>query len=87
MALRFKHFYKPYSITLKDVQRVNYPGTKTPKWYASEFVLDDHEKQSKTDQRVWMNNPLRYGNETFYQAGEKKLADGSEYTVLQVVEN
>ena len=34
-----------------------------------------------------MNNPLRYGNETFYQSGHDRTRDGREYTVIQIVKN
>ena len=87
VALRFKTAYKPYSVTLVDAQRENYIGTDTPRWYSSDIVLNDIENGIKSDQRVWMNNPLRYSGETFYQSGMDTLLDGREYTVLQVVRN
>ena len=34
--------------------------------------------------KIWMNNPLRYGGETFYQASFEK---GENLTILQVVRN
>jgi ABC-type transport system involved in cytochrome c biogenesis permease subunit/DNA polymerase III delta prime subunit len=87
VGLRFRHYYKPYSITLKDVVREDYVGTETPRTYSSEFVLDDHEKEVSSDQRIWMNNPLRYGNETFYQSGHDTNKEGRELTVMQIVKN
>ncbi len=87
MTLRFRHHYKPYSITLEDVAREDYLGTEMAKSYSSEFVLNDHEKNISSKQRIWMNNPLRYGNETFYQSGHDKTDDGREYTVMQIVKN
>lgn len=87
IALRFRHYYKPYSITLNDVEREDYVGTKTAKSYSSDFVLNDFEKNTSSKQRIWMNNPLRYGNETFYQSGHDRTRDGREYTVIQIVKN
>lgn len=87
IALRFRTAYKPYSVTLVDAQRENYIGTDTPRWYSSDVILNDQENGIKSDQRVWMNNPLRYSGETFYQSGMDTLIDGREYTVLQVVRN
>ena len=87
IALRFKTTYKPYSLTLTDAQREYYPGTKTPRWYSSDVVLNDHTNGTKSDQRIWMNNPLRYSDETFYQSGMDTLPDGKTYTVLQLVRN
>jgi ABC-type transport system involved in cytochrome c biogenesis permease subunit len=84
----FKREYKPYSITINDVQSKNYPGTMTPQWYATEFTLNDTETKFSGDQRVWMNNPLRYRNETFYQSGySKDPATGVETTTIQLVLN
>lgn len=84
----FKRQYKPYTLTINDVQAKNYPGTMTPQWYATEFSLDDSETKFTGEQRVWMNNPLRYRNETFYQSGySKDAATGLETTTLQLVLN
>ncbi|MBL8854712.1 MAG: cytochrome c biogenesis protein CcsA [Planctomycetaceae bacterium] len=84
----FKREYKPYTITINDVQAKNYPGTMTPQWYATEFTMEDPETNFSADQRVWMNNPLRYRNETFYQSGyNKDRMTGVETTTLQVVLN
>ncbi|MBL8890602.1 MAG: cytochrome c biogenesis protein CcsA [Planctomycetaceae bacterium] len=87
-SMWFKRDYKPYTIEINDVQSKNYPGTMTPQWYATEFTLNDAERQFSGDQRVWMNNPLRYRDETFYQSGyNKDPATGVETTTLQVVLN
>ncbi|MDP1560656.1 MAG: cytochrome c biogenesis protein CcsA, partial [Pirellulaceae bacterium] len=84
----FKRNYKPYTITINDVQAKNYPGTIIPQWYATEFQVQDSELGFTSDQRVWMNNPLRYRNETFYQSGyNKDRVTGVETTTLQVVMN
>ena len=34
--------------------------------------------------KIWMNNPLRYAGETFYQSS---FEPGREVTILQVVRN
>ena len=87
IGLRFKADYKPYSLTLKDVQAKMYPGTNTPKWYSSDFVLDDKVANTKSDQKVFMNNPLRYAGETFYQTSYAKDQLGREISTIQVVKN
>ncbi len=88
LGLRLKHVYKPYSITLSDVETRNYLGTDIPEWFSSDIVIMDEDHQGTSNrQKVWMNNPLRYGDETFYQSGYNKLDDGREYTVLQIVKN
>ena len=87
IALRFKTEYKPYSLRLNDAERENYIGTNTPRWYSSEVTLTDFRNDVSSDQKIWMNNPLRYSGETFYQSGMDKLKDGRELTILQVVTN
>ena len=87
IGLRFKADYKPYSLTLKDVQAKMYPGTKTAKWYSSDFVLDDKLANTKSEQKVFMNNPLRYAGETFYQTGYAQDSLGREISTIQIVKN
>lgn len=87
IGLRFKADYKPYALTLKDVQAKMYPGTQTAKWYSSDFVLDDKVANTKSEQKVFMNNPLRYAGETFYQTGYAKDGLGREISTIQIVKN
>ena len=86
IGLRFKHYYKPYTIDLIDTNRTNYVGTMTPRTYSSEFRLNDHVSGVTAVKKISMNNPLRYNNETFYQSGHD-IVDGKEYSVLQIVQN
>ncbi len=91
VALRFRREYKPYKVTLKDVERVDYSGTETPRDYSSVIVITDKESGETQEGRTWMNNPIRYRGETFYQSQYQKARspDGGtiEITGLQVVEN
>ena len=88
LGLRLKHVYKPYSVTLSDVQKRDYIGTDIPEWFSSDIsILDPKLSSTPSLQKVWMNNPLRFGDETFYQSGYNQLEDGREYTVLQIVKN
>ncbi|MCA9247375.1 MAG: cytochrome c biogenesis protein CcsA [Planctomycetales bacterium] len=86
--LRFKRSYKPYSLHLVDVRQDNYLGTSTPMNYSSELQLYDAQHKSTRMVKIWMNNPLRFAGETFYQSNY--FADpntGKEVTGLQVVKN
>ncbi|MFO0976553.1 MAG: cytochrome c biogenesis protein CcsA [Planctomycetaceae bacterium] len=83
--LRFQRNYKPYEVKLLDVSRKNYVGTATPRDYRSEIeITDDGNTETFT---LWMNNPLRYKGETFYQSGYNELENGKEATTLSVVRN
>jgi ResB-like family len=87
IGMRHKTTVKPYEVQLLDAEKTTYPGTSIPKSFASDLLLTDRDRGLiESPQRVWMNNPLRYGNETFYQSGMDEL-NGREYTVLQIVKN
>jgi len=86
LLLRFRRDYKPYTITLKDVRKDDYLGTDTPMNYSSDVRIVDDTRGTDREVKIWMNNPLRYAGETFYQSGYHKLPDG-EYTTLAVVKN
>jgi hypothetical protein len=64
-----KEFPLPYQITLKKFKMDTNPGTKTPASYES-FVdlLDGRNQEPATEHHVFMNNPLKYDDLTFYQA-------------------
>ena len=86
VSLRFKRTYKPYSLSLYDVRKDNYLGTNKTLNYSSEVRLID-EGRDVGRFRIWMNNPLRYSGETFYQSNYDIDPDGVEVTDLQVVTN
>ncbi|MHB9076459.1 MAG: cytochrome c biogenesis protein [Pirellulaceae bacterium] len=88
VSLRYKHMYKPYSLHLADVRQDVYMGTNTPKNYSSHLRLVDKSRNVDRSVKIWMNNPLRFGGETFYQSNYGRVsAAGGEYTGLQVVTN
>ncbi len=91
LAIRFRQERKPFDIFLKDVEKMNYSGTETARDYSSRIVITDRETGESQEGKTWMNNPIRYKGETFYQSRYNKipLREGGsiETTGLQVVEN
>ncbi|MBI2477357.1 MAG: cytochrome c biogenesis protein ResB, partial [Planctomycetia bacterium] len=87
VELRFKRTYKPYSLRLIDVRKDDYIGTSTPRNYSSDVQLVDTSRSVDREVKIWMNNPLRYAGETFYQSGYHADPSGVESTTLQVVKN
>ena len=63
-------------------------GTNTPRNYSSDVRLVDPAHNVDRKVHIWMNNPLRYAGETFYQS-KFDVDQGSrlEMTGLQVVKN
>jgi hypothetical protein len=84
IALRQARYYKPYSVTLQKFTHERYPGTEIPKDFSSRVTLTDPERAVSRDVLIYMNHPLRYRGETFYQAGFEK---DDQTTILQVVRN
>lgn len=84
LSLRHKRIYKPYAIHLIDFRHDRYLGTDTPRNYSSQIRLIDQGNNEDREVLIYMNNPLRYRGETFYQASFKK---GDTGTILQVVRN
>ncbi len=88
LYLRFKRSYKPWSLTLLDVRKDDYPGTNTPRNYSSDVQLVDADRTVDRETKIWMNNPLRFAGQTFYQSGYFRDPEtGFESTTLSVVSN
>ena len=84
IALRQMRYYKPYSVTLQKFTHERYAGTDIPKNFSSRITLIDPERSVNREVLIYMNHPLRYRGETFYQAGFDK---NDSATILQVVHN
>ncbi len=84
IVLRTARYYKPYSVTLQKFTHERYAGTEIPKNFASRVTLIDPERSVNRDVLIYMNHPLRYRGETFYQAG---FEQNDKATILQVVHN
>jgi len=84
LTLRPGRIYKPFSIQLLRVQHDIYAGTDIPKNFASRIRLQRPDTGEKREVLIYMNNPLRYAGETYYQASFDQDDHGS---VFQVVHN
>ncbi len=84
LVMRPARYYKPYSLTLQKFTHERYPGTQIPKNFASHAVLIDPERKENRDVLIYMNHPLRYRSETFFQSG---FMENDTATILQDVYN
>jgi hypothetical protein len=84
LMMRAARYYKPFSVTLREFTHEKYAGTEIPKNFASRITLIDPDRAVNRDVLIYMNHPLRYRGETFYQAGFQKDDSAS---ILQVVHN
>jgi hypothetical protein len=84
LTLRPRRHYKPFSIQLLKFSHDVYAGTDTPKNFSSRVLLQRPATGEKREVLIYMNSPLRYAGETFYQQSFD-TDDGG--TILQVVHN
>ncbi len=90
LGLRFRREYKPYVVYLEDVSRKDYEATNRARDFSSHIVIKDEERNTEVKGHIWMNNPVRYRNESFYQSEYNAMNQGGqmvEMTGLQVVAN
>jgi len=83
IELRFKRDYKAYTLHLIDFSHDKFVGTEIARNFSSEVRLVDPTHNEDRIVLIYMNHPLRYRGETFYQSGYF----GETRTILQVVRN
>lgn len=84
IAMRPIRYYKDFTIQLLDFTHDRYMGTEIPKNFSSRVRLKNPESGEDREVLIYMNNPLRYGGETYYQGG---FEPGDTVSILQVVRN
>jgi hypothetical protein len=84
LALRPRRYYQPFSLKLLEFRHDVYPGTDIPKNFSSRVQLRRPDTGENREVLIYMNNPLRYAGETFYQSG---FDPDNQGTILQVVRN
>jgi hypothetical protein len=84
LTLRGQRFYKPFTLHLIEFKHDKYPGTDIPKNFSSRVRLQRAETREDREVLIYMNNPLRYAGDTYYQAS---FDPDNQGTVLQVVHN
>jgi hypothetical protein len=88
IILRPKRSYRDYTVTLEKAEERKHPNLEMAKDYSSYIVLNDPEHgvvDRKT--RIYMNAPMRYRGEAFFQANMSTERNGDMVTGLQVVRN
>jgi hypothetical protein len=84
MEMRPRRFYYPFTIKLEQFHHDIYPGTDIPKNFSSRIRLINPEKNEDRVALIYMNHPLRYEGNTFYQASFGK---GDTVSIFQVMKN
>jgi hypothetical protein len=84
LELRPRRYYNAFTIRLLEFRHDLYAGTDIPKNFSSRVQLQAPGSGENREVKIYMNNPLRYAGQTFYQASFDRDDHG---TVLQVVHN
>jgi hypothetical protein len=84
VSLRNERTYRPYTVELLQFDHKKYMGTSTPKDFRSRVRLTDPARHEDRTVEIYMNHPLVYQGETFYQ---QSFMPGDTGTILQVVRN
>jgi hypothetical protein len=84
LTLRPERLYKPFNLYLVEFKHDKYPGTDIPKNFSSRVRVRRPDTGEDREVLIYMNNPLRYAGETYYQAS---FDPDNQGTVLQVVRN
>jgi hypothetical protein len=84
IVMRPERYYKPFTVQLMDFTHDRYAGTEIPKNFSSRVKLLWPAKGEDREVLIYMNNPLRYWGETYYQGGFER---GDTVSILQVVRN
>jgi len=85
LAMRPQRIYNPFTIQLLKFKHDVYAGTDIPKNFSSRVLLQRPSTGERREVLIYMNKPLRYDGETYYQADFDHEDDKG--TVLQVVRN
>ncbi len=78
-----KEIKLPFSVKLRDFQLERYPGSMSPKSYASEITVIDKPNAKEFDFRIFMNHVLDYQGYRFFQSSYNDSGE-VEQTFLSV---
>jgi ABC-type transport system involved in cytochrome c biogenesis permease subunit len=88
VSLRRTRHYLPFSVRLDHFTHEKYPGTQTPRRFASDVTIKDAGTTNEGFKfNISMNQPLRHGGQTFFQSSFGSTKEGKDLSVLQVVKN
>jgi len=86
IVLRPRHYQLPFTIHLKDFEKLDHGGTMMARAYSSKVTVSQGD--ASEDTKIYMNHPLRRDGYTLYQASFfQGNPSGAETSVFQVVYN
>ncbi|HLF17407.1 MAG TPA: cytochrome c biogenesis protein ResB [Candidatus Omnitrophota bacterium] len=85
VSLRRQRYILPFTLKLIDFIKEEHPGTNTPKSFKSRVEIETNG--AWREKLIYMNNPLRYKDYTFYQSAFSVDEQLNETSTLAVVKN
>jgi ABC-type transport system involved in cytochrome c biogenesis permease subunit len=87
LQLRLRRTYKPYTLRLIHFAHDKFVGSELDRNFSSRVELIDPTNGVNREALIWMNHPLRYRGETFYQQSFSEQPGQAPTTTIQVVYN
>jgi len=86
VALRPRQYELPFTIHLKDFEKLDHGGTMMARAFSSKVTVTQGDSSEHT--KIYMNHPLRRDGYTLYQSSfDQSNPSGVETSVFQVVHN
>ncbi|MEI8012579.1 MAG: cytochrome c biogenesis protein ResB [Candidatus Omnitrophota bacterium] len=76
----------PFSLTLKQFRKIDYPGTREAAGYESDVLLRDTARQLTLERTIAVNHPLAYDGYRIFQSSylnDPQKGKGSVFTVAK----
>lgn len=86
-AIRQRSMAVPFSLTLKDFRKVDYPGTAEALSFESDVALEDKAENLKIEKKISMNKPLDYKGYRIFQSSYSQDPESGETSVFTVAKN
>ena len=77
----------PFSLTLKDFRKTDYPGTSSPASFESDVILHDNVKKIRIEKTISMNKPLDYEGYRVFQSSYIQDETYGEASVFTIAKN
>lgn len=84
-AMRQRSLAVPFSLTLKDFRKVDYPGTRRAASFESDVVLSDETAKIQIHRTIRMNQPMDYAGYRIFQSSyiQEPSGEASIFTVAK----
>lgn len=85
LVMRRKSVPLPFSLTLKDFRKVDYPGTPNPMSFESDVLLEDEKERTAIQKTISMNKPLDYKGYRVFQSSyiQTPSEEASVFTIAK----